>query len=145
MKNERDRTPTPLEIPLPQPAPYQAYSRELTPVSVPIAMEKSEGVNVKRIHVSLPMMITVLLFIVGVAVAVTSIWFKMESHLGSREAHVDMQEAMRGGGVAYKNDVENAKTDIDRKIRRALKSGKVTCKKEPGRDTLSCEISLPID
>lgn len=147
-----ERTPTPVEIPcgghpLPQPVPYgsritadqsAAYGpRELTPVTEPTE------VNVTRLHIPLPMMITVLVFIISGAIAVAGVWFKTEAHIGAEEKHVDMGKVVEGGGVAYKNDVEKARADFERKTRRLLKAMKITCRQASSRDALTCSVDLP--
>jgi len=152
MRNDRERTPTPVEIPLPQPSGYgsritadqnAAYGfppqggRELTPVAEP------SEVNVARLHIPLPMMITILVFIISGAIALAGVWFKTEAHIGAYEKHVDMGKVVEGGGVAYKNDVEKARADFDRKTRRLLKAMKITCRQASSRDTLTCTVDLP--
>jgi hypothetical protein len=129
--------------PLPQLAlGYQdgslSYPRELTPVPVPV--ENSGGMDIKRLRVPLPMMISFLVGIISIAVAVTTVWLKTESHILTREAHIDIGEATRGGGVAYKNDVEKARLDLEKKIRKSLKSARVTCRRDSTRDALNCDI-----
>jgi hypothetical protein len=167
MRGDRERTPTPIEIPLPQPVGYgsritadqsaaygcspQGFSpqgcppqgcppqgpRELTPV-----VEPTE-VDVARLHIPLPMMITIFVFIISGAVAMAGVWFRTEAHIGAGEKHVDMNRVVEGGGVAYKNDVERARSDFERKTRRLLKAMKITCKQASSRDILTCSVDLP--
>jgi hypothetical protein len=142
-----ERTPTPVEIQLPQPVGYGSritadqsgsyMPRELTPV-----VEPAE-VNVARLHVSLPMMITALVFIISGAIAVAGVWFRTEAHIAAGEKHIDMNRAVEGGGIAYKNDVERARGDFEKKTRRLLKAMKITCRQTASRDALTCSVDLP--
>lgn len=131
-----DNTPTPVEIPL-----AQSRAFGLPPAD-------NNGLNVTRLHVPLPAVITLLVFMAGGVISVTGVWFRLAAHAEAHEAHIDPTEATRGGGVAYRNEVTAVRTDltqakgeIERRTRKLLKSMEISCHKNG--DGLKCKVELP--
>jgi hypothetical protein len=104
--------------------------------------------SVTRLHVPLPVMITVLVFMLGGVVSVTLVWGKTTEHRDDKHVHIDETEAIQGGGVAFKSDVAAVRTEFEQKMtgeyqktRKMLKAMTIGCTTKHG--ALTCKVDLP--
>lgn len=112
-------------------------------------LSRGDSVSVTDLHVPLPLTIGVLVVLLGGVTAFSLVWYKTSAHAEESSVHVDAAEAMRGGGVAYKNDVVQARSDMQqmvlgegKKTRRMIKGMHFVCHKTREGDIACGKVEL---
>lgn len=120
----------------------------------PMSSTISEGgdrksVDVGRLRMSVPMIWTMIGTMVMGALAIAGTIWKLQSHAEAKTIHLDESEVVKGGGVAYKADVSQARQDFERrmveeqrKTRRTIRAIELNCRKGPA-GSLACRTSIP--
>jgi len=114
-------------------------------IVMPPPEEKS--IPVSQIHIPLPAMIAVLTFMLGGVTSMTLVWAKATDPA----LHLEPGLVTLGGGVAYKNDVKNAREDfkdalrVEHRItRKMLLEMQLRCRRAQGSSTnteMDCKVS----
>lgn len=124
--NRDEHTPTPVEVPLPVPVNYTSH-RPTGEHAVPI----------NRIQLPLLMALGAGIVMASAITSFVLVWGKVMEHTESKIVHVDSQDVIKGGGVAYKTDLAAE----GRKTRKMLKDMIISCKK--GGEGFICKTELP--
>ena len=140
-------TPTPIPLPVPV---EQSQARGLPAVLIQNRQTDEHPINVTRLSVPLPLVAAIFATLLGGIVSMTLVWAKTVGHAGDRTMHVDPEDATKGGGVAYKNDVTATRTDFEtrlvqeqKKTRKLLKSMSIRCKKARNGEGFECTTDIP--
>ena len=101
----------------------------------------SEGVDIPKLRVNLPiiLLLTFLASAIAGSWAVFSALNRLTGHVENQHSHVDPQEAFRGGGPAYKNDLR----DLRHWMETTLRHVEIECHKVPKSDVFRCRVELP--
>lgn len=107
-------------------------------------MAPSGNVPVSNIHVPLPAMIAILVFMLGGVASMTLVWAASTNPA----MHLEPDVVTQGGGVAYKNEVKNVRQDFKdallsehRSTRKMLLQMTLRCRRAAGGSDLDCTVS----
>lgn len=137
--NDPEATPTPVTGVRPFPMPQTHSGAMHMPPT-----EKT--IPVSQIHIPLPAMVAILVFMLGGVVSMTLVWAKSTDPA----LHLEPIIVTSGGGVAYKNEVKNVRQDFKdalldehRATRRMLLQMTFRCHRPPGAGAadLDCRVS----
>ena len=99
---------------------------------------ESRSWSITRLHVPLAIVIGLLLSLP----TFVSQWYKWEGHTQAAAIHIDSVEVVRGGGVAYKNELKDAIAQQAKSTRMLLRNMAIRCRKDRDGGFL-CGVELP--
>jgi len=115
---------------------------EIREVRKVTSSERTIGVH--KLHVPLIMVVGLGVSLVGMS----GVAWRLISHAEAKAIHLDEQEVIRGGGVAYKQDVRAAESTFEhqmleqhKKIRALLRKVELRCRRTS--TTTVCSIDVP--
>lgn len=132
----------------PSAAPQQAMGNGTTGVHV-LTVPPSRKVDIGDIHVPLPLLIGAIVMFAGGVFSVGLGWYKMGAHMGDAVVHPEPQAAVKGGGIAFSNEIQSVRTDMKEALetqhkatRKLLTEMRINCVRH-GPGGLSCGVALP--
>lgn len=132
MTHLSDNTPTPVTGVLP------------TIPQHPMDTPSSKPVSINKIQVPLLMMVTAFVLVAGGIISMTLVW----AQTTDPARHLQPQVVTRGGGVAYKNEVKEARQEFEdailkehKRTRKMLKEMVLRCRKSRSSAELDCRVT----
>jgi len=126
--NGGDRTPTPVVV------PQNAFETDAG----------SRSISITQVHIPIAVLATVISAVLVLVSTVGFTWFRLTEHITSREQHIDLQEAISGGGFATKIELKDLQAGIEKRTRKMLKSMVITCRQQGAESgSFGCSVNLP--
>jgi hypothetical protein len=110
--------------------------------------EDEKPISITQIHI--PIMITIGASVVlGTSLlSIAATWYRVSAHSEDKVVHASSSEAVQGGGIAFKNEIQTVRSALEEKIRedgkktrKAVGSMRINCSGRPGGD-LRCTTSI---